>query len=70
MSRTHGKVHGTVAIGGATMTLSWQIAMECLEEKQGKISIHDLGFILTVIKDNAHDDEVYNILKEVLQEKF
>ena len=52
------------------MSLSMQTALILLRDKQGSIDIGDLGFILTVLRDNAKDDGVYETLTKILKEYF
>lgn len=47
------------------MSLSVQQVLTMLKENRGSIdNLIDLGFILTVLRDNAGSDEVFHILKE------
>lgn len=50
------------------MTLSMQKALECLNTKQGQISYEELGFILTVLRDNAENDSVCSILDSFVKQ--
>jgi Ca2+-binding EF-hand superfamily protein len=52
------------------MTISMKQALNILNEKKGDINLNDLGFILTVIRDNASDDEVYKVLNSILKEQL
>jgi len=42
-----------------------KIALDLLNDKQGNIDLNDLGFILTVLRDNASDDQVFESLKKI-----
>jgi len=44
-----------------------KIALDLLNEKKTDITYHDLGFILTVLRDNAKQDDVYEFLNQVLK---
>jgi len=45
------------------MTLSMKRALDLINEKKEDITLNDLGFILTVLRDNVSDDRVYEVLK-------
>jgi len=49
------------------MTLSMKLALDEINKKQGSISYHELGFFLTVLRDNAEEKEVYEFLNQVLK---
>lgn len=44
------------------MTLSMRRVLDTLNEKKENIDLNDLGFVLTVFRDNVSDDEVHEIL--------
>lgn len=48
------------------MTLSMKIASDLLNEKKNDITLDDLGFIFTVLRDNATSLEVNFFLAECL----
>lgn len=50
------------------MTYSMKIALDLLKEKNSEIDLNDLGFVLTVLRDNALDDEVHLFLEMMLFE--
>lgn len=45
-----------------------KMAIDLFVEKKGALSINDLGFILTVIRDNAKDDQVHEKLCKILND--
>lgn len=52
------------------MTISLEKAIALLNEKKEDISLNDLGFILTVLRDNATNDDVYEIIDAMIKEKI
>ncbi|MCP3763691.1 hypothetical protein NLX67_15045 [Domibacillus sp. A3M-37] len=49
------------------MSISMESALSILNEKEADIDINELGFILTVLRDNALDDDVYEVLNGAVQ---
>lgn len=47
------------------MTLSQKIALEASEKE--KFYLGELGFILTVIRDNTSDDYAYQVLDNIIK---
>lgn len=52
------------------MNLSMKKVLDILNETEGDITLNQLGFILTVIRDNVTDDDVYNVLDRVIKENI
>lgn len=50
------------------MTLSMKIALDLINEKKDSITYEDLGYILTVLRDNAVNDDVYKVLERFLED--
>jgi hypothetical protein len=57
----------TIPEGGIRMNLSIYRALEVLKEKELDLDENDLGFVLTVMRDNSTDDIVHNLLKSFLK---
>lgn len=49
------------------MSISIERALSILNEKEADIDLSELGFILTVLRDNALDDDVYEVLNGTVQ---
>jgi hypothetical protein len=47
------------------MNLSMKIAWD--ESKEGNKDLGDIGFILTVLRDNTTDDYVYKVLDNLIK---
>lgn len=48
------------------MSLSVKMAIDLISEKKGDISLDDLGFILTVLRDNSTDENVTALINLIL----
>lgn len=49
------------------MTLSMKLAKDLLQQtKPEDLTINDLGFILTVFRDNTSDDDLHKLFHSVL----
>lgn len=48
------------------MSLSMKIALDLINEKKNDITLYDLGFIFTVLRDNATNLDVNFFLAECL----
>ncbi|MGG1219362.1 hypothetical protein ABE236_18140 [Priestia endophytica] len=49
------------------MTQSMQNAMEVINRKRNRVTLDELQFFLTVLRDHAEYDDVYNYLERVLR---
>ena len=52
------------------LTMSMMRAMEILNTSKNEICLQDLQFVLTVFRDNAKDDDVYELLDKIVKESF
>ncbi|MET3697124.1 hypothetical protein SAMN05877753_1053 [Bacillus oleivorans] len=49
------------------LTLSMNQAIQAFKDENVKMDKNTLGFILTCLRDNAKDDEVYELLKKMVE---
>jgi len=49
------------------MSLSLKVALDTIRENGGSLDFNDLGFVLTVLRDNSLNIEVYGFLHEVIR---
>lgn len=49
------------------LTMSMNQAIQAFKDENVNMDKNTLGFILTCLRDNAKDDEVYEVLKEILK---
>lgn len=52
------------------MTLSMKRALDLLNKKGADIEYQEFMFVLTVLRDNAEHNDIYNLLNKVVQEEF
>lgn len=55
---------------GIFLTISMQRALEILNEQKNGITLDELMFVLTVFRDNAEHDDVYEFLDTVVKGNF
>jgi len=48
-------------------SLSMKLALDMVNEKNTKMSLDDLMFLLVTLRDNAIDDDVYRFLDGILR---
>lgn len=50
------------------MSLSFRRAIDLLEDRGGDLDLNDLGFLLTVLRDDAVQDETWEVLQDFTEQ--
>ncbi|WP_439444105.1 hypothetical protein ACSMFR_05550 [Listeria aquatica] len=50
------------------MSLSFRRAIDLLEEQGGDLDLNDLGFLLTVLRDDAVQDKTWEVLQDFTEQ--